>query len=217
MTSVNGFIADPWVDLASVKASLTLGSTTAADPDILRAIASAQTAINDATKRRFDRDPTIVQARIYRPANAVEIWIDDCVEVTLLETDQDGDFDYERTWTPDNEFRMWPANARLDGEPLRCIQLNTYRASAGFPYWIPQSVRVTGKWGWADRTGAWYVPTNIQTATRLLASRLMNRFRSPAGVIPMGMDQGAAYIVRTDPDVASLIREFCREKPGESY
>lgn len=215
MTTVNGFKTDQWVATATVKASLTL-TTGFADPDIIAAILSAQSAINHITNRRFDRDPAIETARIYRPSNAVEIWIDDCVSITTLETDQDGDYDYERVWDSAKEFKTWPLNARTDGEPIVKIELNTYRASAGFPYWIPQSVRITGKWGWADATGAWYVPTDIQSATKLLANRLINRFRSPAGVIPVGMDQGAVYIARNDPDVYGLLRDFCRERPGRN-
>lgn len=207
----SAFITDPYFSVESLKSSLTLSGTTFADYDLPRSVAAACSAVNHVTNRRFDRDPTFEQVRYYRPKSATEIWIDDCVEITELLTDQNGNFEYEKEWE-DNMWTTWPPNARVDGEPITLIELNTFRATIGFPFWNPRSVKITGKWGWADPDGDYYVPQNVQDAARLIASRLLNRFRSPQGVIPMGMDAGAVYIAKNDPDVQGLLRDFCREK-----
>lgn len=55
-------------------------------------------------------------------------------------------------------------------------------------------------------------PADIQLGANMLAARLVRRRNSPSGVEAM-TDQGAAYVSRNDPDVASLLRIGANAKP----
>jgi len=62
--------------------------------------------------------------------------------------------------------------------------------------------------GWRVSTvavGATEWPARIVLGSTMLAARLYRRKNSPAGVEAFGSD-GAVYVSRTDPDVASLLQ-----------
>ena len=54
----------------------------------------------------------------------------------------------------------------------------------------------------ADGAAEW--PAHVVTGATMLAARLFRRRNSPGGVEAFGQD-GAAYVMRTDPDVAQLL------------
>lgn len=195
-----------YCDSDVVKNTLTLSGTTFADDDIDAAISAASDAINDYCNRVFDRDLTETVERVYTPQSTELVLIDDLVELVTLETDQDGDGVHERTWTISKEFVLDPANALADGQAYTQLCLNPYRASVPFPAWSPQSVKVTGKFGWPGG-----VPPKVTEAAQLLTNRLVKRKReAPFGVAGMS-DMGAAVrIVHTDPDYANLLRRLVR-------
>lgn len=195
-----------YCDSDVIKATLTLTNTTFADDDIDAAIAAASDAINDYCNRVFDRDLDTEVTRIYTPQSTELCFIDDLVELATLETDQDGDGNHERTWTLGSEFVLDPANALADGQAYTQLCLNTYRASVPFPAWSPQSVKVTGKFGWPGG-----VPPKVTEAAQLLTNRLVKRVReAPFGVAGVSAMGEAVRIVRTDPDYANLLRRLVR-------
>jgi hypothetical protein len=59
------------------------------------------------------------------------------------------------------------------------------------------------------------VPQDIQTATAIVASKLVKRTReAPFGIITVGHDVGVAMrIVRFDPDVHPIIASYSRNTP----
>lgn len=61
--------------------------------------------------------------------------------------------------------------------------------------------------------GATEWPPHITEGAVMLAVRLFRRRNSPAGVEAFGQ-QGAAYVMRTDPDVAMLLRLGSYLSPG---
>jgi hypothetical protein len=71
----------------------------------------------------------------------------------------------------------------------------------------PNSVRVTGRFGWDA------VPPEIIEATGILATKLIRRSReAPFGILAVALETGTAIrLARTDPDIASLIDAFTRE------
>lgn len=48
-------------------------------------------------------------------------------------------------------------------------------------------------------------PSEVELGATMLAARLARRRNSPSGVEPMGT-AGVAYVARTDPDIAMLLR-----------
>jgi hypothetical protein len=199
-----------YVDPDMLKKSLTLTGTTFADDDIAAAALAASDAVDEMCGRIFSRDDTSDSTRYYRPQSATLILIDDLHSFTSLLSDNDGDYDYERSWVNNLEFILEPNNAIADGWPWTRIVLNTYRTSAGFPYWIPKSVKLTGKFGWPA------VPDAVVRASQLLANRLLQAVRTPFGIITTGSNtldsMSAVRIARTDPFIGPLLAPYTREK-----
>jgi hypothetical protein len=198
---------DSYITAEALKRTLTLNGTTFANDDVDEAIVAASRAVDDACGRFFGRDSSAEVERIYRPQSATVCLIDDLVELTSLETDQNGDGEVERTWVQNREFVLEPLNAAADSRPYTKLSLNSYRASVAFPFWAPRSVKVTGRFGWPA------IPANVPTATSLVASRLVKRLReAPFGIVANNMDGSALQIARTDPDVARLLKDLTRER-----
>ena len=191
-----------------VKKMLTLSNTTFADGEILPAVLAASQGVNDICGRDFHLAASTDTSMFYRPSTATSIVVDDLVSVTSLFTDQDSDGEFEREWDLDTEFFLWPLNAAARGRPYTQITLNSYRASVGFPFWAPRSVKVTGKFGWPA------LPAFLPTATRILASRLIKRMReAPFGIVTVGLDVGSAVrIGRSDPEIMGLCENYTRER-----
>lgn len=178
---------------------------TFADNDITQQLKTASRAVDAVCDRRFYLlDPSNDQVRYYTPLRPVVQEIDDLVGLTSLQTDQDGDGVFETTWTLHDDFELAPDNAALDGRPYERIVLKQ-RARTQFPVGTQRSVQVTGSFGWES------VPDGVVTLTSILATRLLQRVRGTAalGVVPMGVE-GAARIVREDPDLYMLVRDYIR-------
>lgn len=201
-------VSSPYVNIEELKRTLTLMGTTFADWDVPAAIAAAQAAIHSICGRRFDLDTTADTVRKYRPQNSVVCLINDLIDVTSVETDQDGDGVHERLWDIGTECVLEPANAISDGWPYTRLELG-FRSSVGFPFWAPQSVKVTGKFGWPE------VPDGVYTAATMLATQLLKRMReAPFGVqVAVTMDAATAVrIARSDPHIMVLLTDYVREK-----
>ena len=191
---------------AELKATLELTGETFADDDVSLAITSASRAIDNICSRRFYLDADSTSVRFYTARNHRIIEIDDLVTFTSLEMDINGDGVYEDTWVEDTDFVFEPFNAVADGEPFTVIRrrrLGTFR----MPTWIERGVRLTGQFGWAA------VPSEVKSATGILAARLISRSReAPFGVIGFGMDTAnAVQIARTDPDVQMLVAPYVKK------
>ncbi len=103
-------------------------------------------------------------------------------------------------YVPPASFGLGPMNALSEGKPFEWLML-----PAPFPNAGTDSIQVTARWGWPA------IPTEVEMATRLLASRLYKRKDSPQGVIASA-DWGAVRVSRTDPDLYALISHL--SNPG---
>jgi len=89
-------------------------------------------------------------------------------------------------------------NARRGWPYSRLIAIDSYL----WPYKLPQTVKITGVWGWPS------VPAEIAMATKIQASRLFIRRQSPFGIAGTPELGTVRLTSRLDPDVEALIRPF---------
>lgn len=197
-------MANEYVDADEFKATLELSNETFADDDIDRAISAASRAIDNITGRRFWRDPDATQVRYYTPTNAARIWIDDLETLTALAIDDDDDDTYSQAWTT-SDYALEPVNAAADGWPYTSIRVRQRRTSFYFPCW-EQSVKVTGRFGWAA------IPAEVEQATTIITAKMLKRAReAPFGITMIGGDGAAVRAAREDPEVSLLLGPYVRE------
>jgi hypothetical protein len=116
--------------------------------------------------------------------------------VTTLKTDEDGDGTYEVTWAS-TDYVLYP----LDGPPYREIEVNRTLGRYAFP--VGQAtVQIAGTWGQAAT-----VPPDVERATVLLAHRLVNRAKTPEGIMG-SLDQGFVQMRDLDPDVKAIAAHY---------
>jgi hypothetical protein len=194
-----------YVDLDDLKNTISADGTTFLDADGERAITSASRAIDTATNRFFYADAEADQERFYTPDRALTLEIDDLIELTAVELDLNGDGTFETAWTETADFFLEPFNAEANSVPWERVKV---RKACGkrLPL-VERSVRVTGRFGWAE------VPPEIVEATGILATKLIRRAReAPFGILAVALETGTAIrLARTDPDIATLIDAFTRE------
>jgi len=210
-------VADTYLTADELKATLDIDGSEM-DADIQRALDTAARALEKACSRRglrrFWADTAPVE-RLYTAGDSDLLEIHDAYDITLVESDDDGDGVYERVWDT-TEYLPVPLNAALDGEPYTAIRWRpTNPASTphrGFPVARLAAVRVTAKYGWPA------VPSFAATVVGLIAARLAKRSReAPFAVIGFGVDSAAAlHIAKTDPDVAGLIHDYVRDASARS-
>lgn len=190
-----------YVAADAFKATLSLTGTSYANADIDSVLASASRGIDRACGRHFY---SATETRYYRPRDEWLIEIEDLAAAPdLLETDPSGDGSFLTTWTISRDYDLEPYNAVTDGFPYTHIRRRR-RGSQFFPCTVERSVKVTGTFGWPA------VPSEIVTATSLLAFRLLERIReAPLGVVTLGPDL-VGRIAREDPDISPLIAFYVR-------
>lgn len=195
-----------YVELEQLKSTLELTGQSFADEDLRSCILSASRDIDEACGRKFYLGATAA-IRYYTPDSARILVIDDLVDCDEVAVDRGGDGTFEETLTLNTDFVLEPLNASSDSAPWEYLRTRTQ--AAPLPVGVERSVRITGQFGWSE------VPAPIQTATRILASRLFKRSReAPFGIVTVGSEATAAMrLSRTDPDVASLIAPYVRHHP----
>lgn len=190
-----------YASVGDVKQALELHGETFADPDITRALTAASRGLDKLLDRRFWLDDDNTQVRYY---TAQDGWveIDDLVDLTTFQTDDDGNGTFDTTWTENTHFVLEPLNAAADGEPWTRVKV-TAAGSYGLPCHV-RGIKVTGQFGWTD------VPAGVKEATIILAARLLKRVReAPFGVVMIGTDS-AERLARSDPDVMFLVGHYDR-------
>lgn len=194
-------ITNGYCTLADLKAALK--TTDTIDDDALsNAINAASRNIDDFTGRFFYPDGTTQTpvVRYYSPTNIRTLFVDDFVSVSEVAID----WAYSRTWSSVlaiNEYMVEPINNPRKGRPYDRIICT---GGSFFPESFPQSVRVTGVWGWSA------VPEVVRQACLIQSSRLFNRAASPFGIAG-SPDLGVVRLsARLDPDVQVLLSSVCR-------
>lgn len=178
-------MANGYVTLTELKATLSMSGETFADADLQLAIDAASRAIDRATNRRFFPDTVAVERRYL--ADCPILPIDDLISLVSLSVDGE-------LWTEDVDFVLEPLNAPENGEPwTRVRALRTLRGT----------VTIDGLFGWSAP------PDQIRAAAGILAAKIAKRAReAPFGVAAFGVDGTAVRISATDPDIRFLIERF---------
>lgn len=192
-------ITNGYCTLSELKDSLQIDDSTD-NASLEAAIMSASRMIDDYTQRFFYKDGTIASpvTRYYTPEDAISLNIDDIVTISSVATDNDLLFTYGTVWST-SDYVVEPINNPRKGWPYnRLVAVGAYV----WPYHIPQSVKITGAWGWSA------VPQEIQLATKIQASRLFIRRQSPFGIAGSPELGTVRLSSRLDPDVEALIRPF---------
>lgn len=198
-------VSNPTFYLTADELKSTLAITTStADVDISAAIISASRAIDGICRRRFYPDADANQVRYYSPEQSDMLEVDDIVTLTSLKTDDDGTYAYANTWTLNTDYLKLPLNAAADGDPWTQLQALP-QGNYTFNTFYPNSVKVTGKFGWS------VCPDEVVQATTILAARLFKIAReAPLGII--SWEGGAVYIGRSDPGIMGLVGPLIRHR-----
>jgi len=137
MTINNGYAT-----LAEIKAAQTISSVNAGDDAYIEDLVEAASRYIDIyTGRRFWAN-SVDETRTYHADEIDMLMIDDCLSITTLKTDQDGDHVYETTWNT-TDYDLMPSNAPLYPRPYTWIKVAPY-GFYPFPPW-GLGVQIVGK------------------------------------------------------------------------
>ncbi|MEN6533752.1 MAG: hypothetical protein ABFD60_07010 [Bryobacteraceae bacterium] len=124
---------------------------TTRDADLMLCLDAASRAIDDFCGRVFW---TASGARVFTPLACEWANVDDCLSVSSLKSDEDGDGIPEAEWTQgrDGDFFLSP----VSGFP-KTVLLRAVNASRSFVAGLMNSIEATGVWGYGDgrRAAPW--------------------------------------------------------------
>lgn len=147
-----------------------LGGITIVTGEAADYILAAQQYIDNYTNRSFKAD-SVASARLFDGKNKAYLFIDECIEVTKVETGDDnwGDNFTEISASGSDRYYTMPANASQVGFPIYKLGLRTRTFSAGdYP-----NQRITAKWGYSEN-----VPADISQVATVIASGMYNANRT---------------------------------------
>ena len=200
-----------YTTLADVKNALQIEDSNA-DTAIQAAILTASRQIDEYCQRFFYQEGTTgsPSVRYYTAYSPWYIETDDIISVNQLATDPDFDQSYSTIWnttTAPLDVMYEPVNNPKKGWPYtRILAIG----SNVFPYFFPQTVKITGVFGFPE------VPYEVELACKIQASRLFVRKQSPFGIAG-SVELGTVRLnSRLDPDVEMLLKTFRRNK-GLAY
>jgi hypothetical protein len=201
--------APDYATTAELKAHLRI-TDTADDTALGYALTSASRAIDHEAGRQFGAEgAAVARTYTYDPCLYIDdlpaISIDDLSSTTSLvvAVDDSDAGTYPTTLTIGTDFTLWPYNASRDGKPWTHLLTRTTSAYR-FPRY-PNSIRVTGLFGWAA------VPSAVKTACLIQAARFFVRRDAAFGVA--GSPEAGSelrLLDRLDPDVALLVSSVKR-------
>jgi hypothetical protein len=124
--------------------------------------------------------------------------VDDIIYINEIATDDNFDQLYTTVWAT-SDYMVEPVNNPRRGWPwTRLLAIGSYI----FPANLPQSVRVSGVWGWTA------IPEEVKMACRLQAARFFVRRQSPFGIAGSPEIGTVRLSSRLDPDVELLLKPF---------
>jgi hypothetical protein len=192
-------LTNAYCTLAELKASLAI-TDTVDDVPLEAAITATSRMIDDYTGRFFYRNGTTESpvARYYTPLDPWTMNMDDNYSITQVATDDNFNQTWDTVWAT-SDYMLEPVNNPQRGWPVnRMLAIGRYV----FPYYLPQSVRITGIWGWTS------TPAEVNMATLIQAARLFTRRQSPFGIAG-SPDLGTVRLsAKLDADVETLLRPF---------
>lgn len=195
-------LGDDYITAADLRTRL--GVTVGTEDAILEAAATAASrAVETHCRRQFNLAATATPRR-YRPDTGTLLTVDDIATTTglLVEVDNDGDGEFETTWTA-ADYELEPLDGVVDG--VEGWPFWTLRAvgSRRWPCSDRATVRVTAQWGWQA------VPAPVVEATKIVASELYKLKDAPLGVAGFG-DFGVVR-VRENPMAATKLAPYVRD------
>lgn len=200
-----------YTTLADLKNALQIEDSND-DTALQAAILTASRQIDEYCQRFFYQEGTTgsPSVRYYTAYSPWYIETDDIVSVNQLATDPDFDQSYSTIWnttTNPKDVMYEPVNNPKKGWPYtRILAIG----SQVFPYFFPQTVKITGVFGFPE------VPYEVELACKIQAARLFVRKQSPFGIAG-SVELGTVRLnSRLDPDVEMLLKTFRRNK-GLAY
>jgi hypothetical protein len=192
--------------LADLKNSLQIEDSND-DTALQAAIVTASRQIDEYCQRFFY---SISDVRYYTAVSPWYVETDDIVSITQLACDPDFTQTYSQIWnttTPPLDIMYEPVNNPTKGWPYtKILAIGSYV----FPYFFPQTVKITGTFGFPE------VPYEVEMACKIQAARLFIRKQSPFGIAG-SVELGTVRLnSRLDPDVEMLLKTFRRNK-GLAY
>jgi hypothetical protein len=191
-----------YTTLADVRNSLQIEDSID-DNDIQAAILAASRMIDDYCQRAFYQEGTLASpvTKYFTAVNPWYLEIDDLIEPTELATRPAMTGSYSTIWNLNTDVMYEPVNNPEMGRPVtRLLAVGSYV----FPYFFPQTVRITGVWGYPE------VPYEVELACKIQAARLFVRKQSPFGIAG-SVELGTVRLnSRLDPDVEMLLKTFRR-------
>jgi hypothetical protein len=173
------------------------------DTAIQAAIFAASRMIDDYCQRGFYQEGTLANpvVKYYTPVSPWYLEIDDLIEPTEIASRANQSGPFTQIWDLDTDVMYEPVNNPENGRPItRLLAIQTYV----FPYFFPQTVKITGVWGFKE------VPYEVELACKIQASRLFIRKQSPFGIAG-SVELGTVRLnSRLDPDVEMLLKTFRR-------
>jgi hypothetical protein len=192
-------ITNGYCTLAELKASLAIADNID-DTPLEAAITATSRMIDDYTGRFFYRNGTAQTpvSRYYTPLDPWTMNMDDNYTITQVATDDNFNQTWDTVWAT-SDYMLEPVNNPQRGWPVnRILAIGRYV----WPYYLPQSCRITGIWGWEA------VPAEVNMATLIQAARLFTRRQSPFGIAG-SPDLGTVRLsAKLDADVETLLRPF---------
>jgi hypothetical protein len=186
-----------YATLADIKARLDR-TDDRDDARITAIISVASRHAEQLTNRIFY---TTTEARYFTADSGACCEVDDLVSLTSIETDENGDRVYERSWQA-TDYDLEPANSVSKGLPYTRLEIPP-QGHLAFPT-FRRAVKVTGVWGFPS------IPAAVNEATILLAIRLLKRVDAPYGIAGSPDLGEMATLPRTDPDVMALLMPYRR-------
>lgn len=185
-----------YATLASLKSAV--GITDSTDDTLLQvALDSATETIDQHCNRTFVAASTAT-ARTFTADTTTRVEVDDIYTATGLIVSSSNSAVAAAVPYVSAGYELGPVNAAALGRPWTYL-VGSFSATAG-------AISVTAKWGFAAT-----VPTAVQQACLLQASRLFSRRHSPYG-ISGSPDLGGELrlLAKVDADVAVLLRPFVK-------
>jgi len=191
-----------YTTLSDVKNGLQIEDITD-DTAIEAAILAASRMIDDYCQRSFYQEGTLAApvTKYYTPVSPWYLEIDDLIQPTEIASRANQSGPFSTIWNLDNDVMYEPINNPQLGRPVtRLLAVRTYV----WPYFFPQTVKITGVWGYSS------IPYEVELACKIQASRLFIRKQSPFGIAG-SVELGTVRLnSRLDPDVEILLKTFRR-------
>lgn len=193
MTVTNGYTT-----LDELKFVLDITDATD-DTRLERTIERVSRWIDNYTHRRFYSTD---EARYFTAQGPRLVELKDCLSISSLETDDNGDRTFPTTWQP-TDYDLMPLNAQLDGEPFDHLI-----ARINGDYYFPSydnAVKVTGAFGYSAST-----PDTVEEACLIQCHRMWKRKDAPFGVSGPNTFGQQQILTKLDPDVQLLLDMYVR-------